>query len=251
MDIAFAAARARFPAGLNQPLESFRFSLDALLLASFTVRFFPCGSKPISLIDLGCGCGVIGLACLLERENFVARGVDREPELIAAARENAALLGLKERYAAALCDLGDEAERARLAEDTADVILANMPYRPEKSGRLPHSAMRRRALFADKTTMPAFLLAAKAALKPEGVFTLIYPWAEREKLFSGLEGYGFFVSTVLPVCTGNEEKTLCLVAARGEEVPGKLPARVLPPLILRKETGGAYTAEAFSFCRWL
>lgn len=255
MNTAPAAARVRFPSGLVQPAGSFRFSLDALLLASFSASFIPGYGKSVSLLDLGCGCGVIGLACLLERENAFALGADREPELIEAAMENATLLGLEDRYTAVRCDLGNQAERARITKEGVDIVCANMPYRPEKSGRLPRSLMRRRALFADETTVPAFLAAAKAALKPEGVFTVIYPWIGREELFAELEGYGFFMHTVLPVCTANGEKTFCLAAASLEEAhgkpPGKLSGRTLPPLMLRGEAGGAYTREALSFCRWL
>lgn len=240
-------ARDSFPSGLVQPEGSFRFSLDAFLLASFAISRFPRDTGAVSLLDLGCGCGVIGLACLLEAANATAKGVDREPELVAAAEENAALLGLTSRYRVIRCDLGVEAERQRLTEEKVDIVLANMPYRPERSGRLPHSPLRRRALFADENTMPAFLLAAKAALKPGGRLDLIYSWNERKRLFAGLERYGFFKTVILPVCAAGEKNTFCLVSA-GQEMA---KARILPPLRLRDKGGNAYTAEAVSFCRWL
>lgn len=242
-----AAARDSFPSGLVQPEGSFRFSLDALLLASFAASRFPRGTSAVSLLDLGCGCGVIGLACLLEAANATAKGTDREPELVAAAEENAAVLGLTGRYRGILCDFGIAAERQRLAEEQVDVVLANMPYRPERSGRLPQSPLRRRALFADESTMSAFLLAAKAALKPGGSFDLVYSWSGRERLFAGLERYGFFKTVVLPVCTAGKGNTFCLVSA-GHTMA---KTRVLPPLRLRDTGGGAYTPEAVSFCRWL
>jgi tRNA1(Val) A37 N6-methylase TrmN6 len=245
---AFSAdTRALFPSGLIQPAGSFRFSLDALLLASFTLHCLARCEGSVHLLDLGCGCGVAGLACLLEREDATAKGADREPELVTAAGENAACLGVESRYGAVCCDFGDAAARMNLAAEKADAVLANMPYRPENSGRLPRSAMRRRAFFADETTMPSFLQAAKAAVKPEGIFTLIYPWAGREVLFSGIARYGFVTRTVLPVCTADEEKKFCLVCA-GQANAGE---DILSPLVLRGGKGGAYTAEALSFCPWL
>lgn len=238
---------AFFPGGLIQPPGSFRFSLDALLLASFAARRLPGAARPSALLDLGCGCGVVGLACLLLREDFTARGADREAELVAAARDNAALLGLERRFTAVSADLADAESRAALAAEKADIVTANMPYRREGEGRLPRSPLRRRALFAEPGTVPAFMLAAAAALKPGGRFDLVYPWGERERLFAALSGHGFFPECLLPVSTGGAEPALCLVSARRE--PAALC--VEETLLLRPEGGGPYTREARAFCPWL
>ena len=76
-----AEARRAFPAGLEQPEGSFRFSVDALLLAAFAAS--RTADVTIRFIDLGTGCGVVGLAYLLLKSNK-CRGacMDCNPELI-------------------------------------------------------------------------------------------------------------------------------------------------------------------------
>ena len=93
-----AEARRAFPAGLEQPEGSFRFSVDALLLAAFAVS--RTADVTIRFVDLGTGCGVVGLAYLLLKGNKCRGfGIDCNPELIAAAQNNTAKLGFSIRSA--------------------------------------------------------------------------------------------------------------------------------------------------------
>ena len=93
-----AEARRAFPAGLEQPEGSFRFSVDALLLAAFAASRTT--DVTIRFIDLGTGCGVVGLAYLLLKRNICQSfGMDCNPELIAAAQNNTAKLGFSDRSA--------------------------------------------------------------------------------------------------------------------------------------------------------
>ncbi|CAK7053686.1 MAG: tRNA1(Val) (adenine(37)-N6)-methyltransferase [Desulfovibrio sp.] len=241
-----ASARERFPGGLIQPPGSFRFSLDALLLASFIVNRALVPEKPASLLDLGCGCGVVGLACLLAHDTLTVCGADREPLLVDAARENARLLGIADRFSVVCGDFSSEKVRAALAPERVDVVAANMPYHREGSGRVPQSPLRRRALFADSSTIPSFLLAAAGALRSSGRFCLIYPWRDCESLLAALRRYGFFIEEVVSVYTSIVEKTLCLVSAS----PRPVAARGETTLRLRGDNG-EYTEEAHRFCRWL
>ncbi len=247
---AVGQARAQFPRGLFQPPGTFRFSADALLLAAFALRHCMAGKKGAFLLDLGCGCGVVGLACLLADFSLAAAGVDVVPEVVAAADGNARRLGLEERYAARVADLAAGGKPVR-PPGSCDVVVANMPYRAPGSGRLPRPAARARALFADPHTIPAFLGAAKDALAAQGSLALVYPWQGRRDLLRALEGHGFIPTLLLPVETGREVSARVLVraahAASGEaraDAPG-------PPLVLHAGKGGAYTPEALAFCPWL
>lgn len=89
------ATRPPFPRGLRQPEGSFRFSADALLLASFLA--LPPGREAGNIADLGTGCGVAALAMLLRHPLAKAVGLERQGPLAAAAAENARVLGLHER----------------------------------------------------------------------------------------------------------------------------------------------------------
>lgn len=278
----FSAARARFPRGLAQPPESFRFSMDALLLAAFAVRHClpehgpeggrapdgalsaafhveetPPECSASSLLDLGCGCGVVALACLLACPALSAAGVEIQPALAAAARENAVLLGLEDRLAVHAADISSPTPL--FPSGAFAVAAANMPYRPSGSGRLPRSAARRAALFAEEGTMPAFLSFAARAVAEGGSLALVYPWDGREAVLSALAEHGFSAQEILPVRTGTDAGSRCCIRAvrvRDAAGPGVFPResgtlRVLPPLVLRAEKGGPYTEEALAFCPWL
>ncbi|MFI3272228.1 MAG: hypothetical protein R3Y11_09040 [Pseudomonadota bacterium] len=116
-------ARAYFPRGLSQPEGTFRFSIDALLLASFAR--YPSGKqgpnakesikqgvkqsakkeKPVNMADLGTGCGVVGLAYCLLHEHVMGAGFEIEASLVEAAHSNAQSLGLEERFRVVQADM--------------------------------------------------------------------------------------------------------------------------------------------------
>ena len=101
-----AETRRAFPAGLEQPEGSFRFSVDALLLAAFAASRTT--DVTIRFIALGTGCGVVGLAYLLLKRNICQGfGMDCNPELIAAAQNNTAKLGFSDRFVLHTGELAD------------------------------------------------------------------------------------------------------------------------------------------------
>lgn len=246
-------ARDRFPRGLAQPPGSFRFSADALLLAAFILQRCQPVTNGAALLDLGCGCGVVGLACLLGDGRLTAHGLDIDASLVTAARANAATLGLSSRFSAEALDLADTAGVARIQPGAFAIVAANMPYRVPGSGRLPVSEARKRALFADETTMPSFMAAARVALAPEGSFALVYPREGCERLLDSLSGHGFAAELVLPVRMTRESASRVLVRAAHAGRAAARPVWYEPELVLHPSPGGksGYTPEALAFCPWL
>ena len=242
-------ARAYFPHGLRQPEGGFRFAVDALLLAAFAVR----RARPATgaLLDLGCGCGVVGLACLLAEPGLTAKGVDILPEQILAARDNGVMLGLADRFTAEEADLSRETDRHRLGSGGYALVTANMPYRASGAGRLPRNAARQRALFAEEATMPSFFVTAGQTLEPGGEFVLVYPWETRDHLLRSLEDNGFSPLELLEVRTGNEPHSRCLVRAVRAGVFPATALRLPPPLDLHERAGGCFSEAAITFCPWL
>ena len=157
-----AEARRAFPAGLEQPEGSFRFSVDALLLAAFAASRTT--DVTIRFIDLGTGCGVVGLAYLLLKRNICQGfGMDCNPELIAAAQNNTAKLGFSDRFALHTGELADTRflENLRMEASPVQLVMANPPWRLVGSGRLPATEARRKALFGDKGTFRSLLIARR------------------------------------------------------------------------------------------
>ncbi len=238
---AHSAARAYFPRGLEQPAGSFRFSLDSLLPAAFARL----GAEDGTLADLGAGCGVGGFAALLRKPDLTVLAIEREPELCAAVRRNATLLGWSDQTRVFEADLGNP-----LPEDfraSAAVVLANPPYRKKGHGRLPPNPLRRRALFADGPhTLPDFCRAAAFLLRPGGRFIVIHPAAGLPELHTALKAAGLYPRRFRPVRPyADSPDTLLLADARAEPCASPVAE---PPLALHQRPGGALTPQARAFC---
>ena len=82
---------------------------------------------PGRVLDLGCGYGVIGLAIAAAVPGAVVTGVDVNERAVLLARENAAALGLADRFTAGTPD-------AVPADATYDEIWSNPPIRIGKTG---------------------------------------------------------------------------------------------------------------------
>lgn len=174
----------RFPAGLEQPEGSFRFSGDALLLADFSAGLaLP---ENAFFADLGTGCGVVALAALQKRPQWCGVGLEVQPSLAGAAGRNASRLGLAERFCALEGDVASpdslRAARSALARQNGalpdslplfDAVFCNPPWRREGEGRLPPSPLRRTALFGTERTFSVFFSAADALLKSGGCLTAV------------------------------------------------------------------------------
>jgi tRNA1(Val) A37 N6-methylase TrmN6 len=251
--------QSHFPKGLYQPPGSFRFSSDALLLASFAETvFFPENRLTPNLMDLGCGCGVVAFALMLRNPNFAGLGLDMQDTLVRAAGINARKLGLSHRYKALAVNL----ELVRSREDYSrlcagakqDLVAANPPYRLAGSGRLPKSASRSKALFGDENTLAAFVRVAELALSDTGIFCLILPFFRREELFLRLvkNGLAPFKELLLynkKSAESNGTPDLILVASRRDSV-SSLESE---SLFLYRGSGAntVLTAEARAFCPFL
>jgi len=157
-----AAARAFFPRGLAQPARGFRFSVDALLLADFA------SLRGVARVaDLGCGCGVVGLALLLRAPDGPQEviGLDSNPGMVACANENATRLGLGPRCRAVLADVAAVRGHPELAPESVDLVVCNPPYRQPGTGRRCPDPGRDAARFEAGATTADFAQAAAYLLK--------------------------------------------------------------------------------------
>ena len=174
------ADAAGFPAGLEQPEGSFRFSTDALLLASFAQKLLR--REDAVFAELGTGCGVAAMAVLRERLLWRAVGVEIMPALAEAARRNACRLGLEGRFFVVEGDVAARSVLDRVRETFAPegggkrlfpLVMCNPPWRREGEGRLPPSPLRRAALFGTEQTFRDFFLAADALLENGGQLAVV------------------------------------------------------------------------------
>lgn len=262
-----AAARAAFPRGLEQPPDAYRFGTDALLLGAWAARCLGESAAVPAVAELGSGCGAALFALLLHpaltRPPSRALGVDSGEELCAAARRNAARLGLP------VCDfvcgsVEDSAFLRCCGHQAFGAVLANPPY--DLPGRRAARPLREQALRSvsrpdaetfRKATAPValerFCRAASVLLTHHGRFYAIFPAGDISRLLSALSSARLGIRRLLPVHADRQRPALRLLAEARREAAAD--CRLLPPLFLHEEErrgeGPRWTAQARAFCPWL
>ena len=150
---------------LIQSKDGYRFSIDAILLAEFvTIR------QGDVVVDLGTGCGVIPLILLLTKLVGYAFGLEIQEELAGQAARNVLLNGFDDKMRVVLGDI----KNPPIAEESADVVICNPPYRQVKSGRInpdPRRAIARHEIMA---SIDDILRAARSVLRKKGRLAVIY-----------------------------------------------------------------------------
>ncbi|MEF2230980.1 MAG: methyltransferase [Pseudodesulfovibrio sp.] len=233
--------RARFPRGLIQPEGGYRFSLDSLLLACFARP-----GRRHAGVDLGCGCGVVGLGLLLHEPGLTLTGVELDPVAADAARNNA-----QELYFASQFNIIQDDIRTWRPQRVADFVVANPPFRRIGAGRVSRGGERAAARFEQRADFAAFARCAAVALKTRGKFSFVHLPERLGEIMAALAANGLEPKRLRLVhARPDEEARMVLVQAVKAARPG---LRVEPSLILHAGRGAQtrITDEALAFCPFL
>ncbi len=166
---------------LTQPARGYRFNLDSLLLADFAWRWLPDGGR--RAMDLGAGCGVVGLLLARRDPDLAVILVELQPALAELARRNAEQNGLGQKVEVLEADLAslDPAGQAR-----PQLVVSNPPFYPQGSGRLnpdPQVATARHELAC---TLADLCDCAGRLLAPGGRFSLVHLRERMEEVLESL-----------------------------------------------------------------
>ena len=220
---------------LVQPRRGFRFSLDAVVLARFAAE------DPVSaVLDLGCGCGVVGLCLLTLGGAERLEGVDIQAEMVSCARKSARRSGVLERAVFRVADY--RKADGSVSRGGFPLVVSNPPYRPTVGGRIsprPTVAMARHEVCG---TVSDLARAAARALQPRGSFCIVYPATRLPVLLAACTQAGLEprVLRCLHPRVGQPARLVLLRCSKGRG-EGLV---VRPPLILHDEGDGKYTPEA-------
>jgi tRNA1(Val) A37 N6-methylase TrmN6 len=217
-----------------QSADGYRVAVDAVLLAAAVDP-----APGAAVLDLGCGVGSVGLCLAWRRPDLAITGLDREPVFAAAARANAALNGFSARLGILQADL-----RAPLPRQF-DAVAMNPPYL--KAGKATVSAhpLKAAATAESEAKLADWVAAARDALKPGGVLTLIHR-ADRLDDVLGCVTRSFGGIAILPI-QPKRDRAAKRILLRAQLGSGE-PLTLLPPLVLHAEDG-AFTAAADSILR--
>ena len=233
--------REFFPRGLIQPESGYRFSLDSLLLSCFAHA----GRRQRG-VDLGCGCGVIGIGMVLRQPDLHVCGIDINPDAIRAAEENKVNLHLIDKLTFESADVAEWRP-----ERVVDFVVSNPPYRELGTGRTSRGEGRRAARFEDRGTFAEFARCAAVALKTKGKFSFVHLPERLPELMSGLSDNGL-VPKRMRMVHGRADETAKMVLMETVKAGGA-GLKVEPPLILHQGKGRntRLTEQAVRFCPFL
>lgn len=234
---AFLGGRLR----LHQPARgAHRAGTDAVLLARLLIP-----APEDRLCDVGAATGAVGLGCAAMVPGLRPTLVERDPDLAAQARTNAALNGIDARVIEAnVLAPATERRAAGLLPDSFDVVLTNPPFFMVGHHRVsPHPGRATAHSFAGEAsgeTLDVWIRTCTAILRPGGRLGLIHRADALAECLQTLRGrYGDLA--IRPVHPRAEAPAIRILisAVKGS----RAPLRLQPPLILHGPDG-AFTPEA-------
>ncbi len=219
-----------------QAKDGYRFSLDPFLLAGFACLRGSSGT----IVDLGCGNGVLPLLAASWSEAERIAGIECQPAMVGRARRSVALNGFDDRVAI-LAGRVQEVPQL-LPVQNADLVLANPPFRPPRSGRIAPDDERAMARHELAGGLDDFVRAAAFLLKNGGRFCLIHLAERLADLLMSLRQAAIEPKRLRLVHSRRHEPAkLVLVEGRRAGRPGLV---VEPPLVVYE--GEGYSAEVLA-----
>lgn len=180
---------------LLQPKKGYRFSLDAPLLAALVPL-----DGVSTVLDLGCGGGVLPLLLLGRKRLLNISGIELCDEPFSLAAENFRRNGVDVEL------IHGDAMKADslLSGRHFDLILSNPPYYPVGACRLPRNeniAVAKTELYWDQKTM---MKRAFALLQVGGRFSLIFDGCRGDEMSFLAQTTGFSIEKRLDIFTKEE-----------------------------------------------
>lgn len=220
----------RYP--FYQPVEGYRYSMDALLLAGFVREQRGRRGAPIRCLDIGTGSGIITLLLSKRFPGYRYSAVEIQEELCTIARENFALHGQEVELIQG--DYHDLEGRSCF-----DLIVSNPPF--FKGGSISRNRSLAIARHEIHASMETLVAKAGTLLAPGGFLYLIYPAQRLGELMALMEQHRispFALKTVHP--RREMEAEVVLVAGKKGHKGG---LSLLSPFIVYEE-GEDYSPEA-------
>lgn len=218
-----------------QKRKGYRFSVDAPLLADFIE------TRPgEAVLELGAGCGIIGLLLAAAKPFRRLVALEVQPGLADLARRNIALNRLEGRLEVVETDF-----RAFAPPAPFDVVYSNPPYIKRRGGHV--SLSRERTIARHEVACDIDDVMAKTAecLAPGGRAYFVYPVRREPDFRAAAAKSGLALRRHRPVrpradAPANLFLAACAAAGAGD---GAGAAEELAPLVLFGPDG-AYSAEA-------
>lgn len=204
---------------LAQPRRGYRFNVDSVILADFAHKHAP---VPRCVVDLGAGCGVVGLLLARRWPDVRVVLVELQQELAELAAGNASRNGLAGRVEVLQGDLR-QAESWRVHRP--QLVVTNPPFFRTEVGRASPNPQIAVAKHEVNCTLEQLLEACAAGLGPQGAVAMIHAHERLDEIIDGLQRHGMGprqIRGVMPL-PGRPCTRVLVHAARGDARPEQLP----------------------------
>lgn len=147
---------------LKQAKQGYRATSDAVLLASS----IPASSGE-SILDVGCGNGVVALCLGARVHNLTLTGIEIQPELVALAKENADVN--HQNFSVIKGDISKNI--SELKSKTFHHVMTNPPYFTESNTR---QDIQQATAYQETLPLDIWIDFCLKYLRPQGTFTIIH-----------------------------------------------------------------------------
>ena len=218
---------------VKQNRYGYRFSIDAVLLASHT------GPRPNdTILDLGTGCGIIPIIMAYRYPGIRVYGIEVQKDLADIARLNVEENNMDDRIFIRCMDM--KTLRHDMTSGPVDLVVCNPPFRKVHSGRINPDQERAIARHEIKTTLYDVIKTSRSMLRTSGRFVIIYPAERITDILSQMRTFGIEPKWIRMIHSGkNTDAKLILIAGKKAARPA---LKIGPPLIIYRENG-TYTDE--------
>ncbi len=220
----------------HQYKDGYRFSIDAVLLAHYAQS--ACTGDTV--LDLCCGCGIIGLILAYRCENISVIGLELQPNLVGLARTNSLENGFEDRFTVIRGDV--KTISYTLKPESVQTVVCNPPYGKQKSGRISHSreaAIARHEIHAD---LQDCVKAASYAVQNRGRVFFIYPSTRLPVLIQALYSSRLVPKKIQPVYSYPESLHAKLVIVESVKNGGE-ECTLSVPVYIYQYKNGPYSPE--------
>ncbi len=170
---------------LSQPEKGYRFSIDPFILAAHIKN-----TDNKSILDIGCGCGVIPLILAIRSSGCKITGIEIQEELYLCAKKNI----ISNQLETAINIIHGDINNIHPADinGKTDIIVSNPPYKKKGSGRLNPDSQKAIARHEITLDIDMLFKCSSRLLKKKGKLYLIFPASRLAELLSVMEHNKFF-----------------------------------------------------------
>jgi tRNA1Val (adenine37-N6)-methyltransferase len=220
----------------EQPRFGYRFNVDSVILAHFVSTFIQ--EHGPEVVDLGAGCGIIGLLLAKRWPNAHVVLVEIQEELALLASRNIQHNNLESRVEVCFKDL-------RAAENWSGVlpslVVCNPPYYPVHSGQQSPNVQIASARHEIHCTLNELLLAVETGLPRGGHFAIVYAYSRLNELLAGMKAHAICPAAIQRIIP-SVNRPCSRILLWGIRGGSQAPLRELEDLVIWRASG-VYSEE--------